>query len=40
VFDDVFNRFAFILLGYVLGTAAFTLNRDSSKSVETTTYEL
>jgi transposase InsO family protein len=26
--------------GYVLGTAAFTLNRDPSKSVETTPYEL
>ena len=37
---DVYYRFITIILGYALETAAFTLNRAPSKSVETTPYEL
>ena len=37
---DVSYQFTTIILGYALETAAFTLNRAPSKSVETTLYEL
>ena len=37
---DVSYRFATIVWGYALETAAFTLNRAPSKSVETTPYKL
>ena len=37
---DVSYRFTTIVLGHALETAAFTLNRAPSKSVDTTPYEL